>query len=235
MDIQVICAASQEDAVRAIQLMEARADQQRRFETEYRKAAALNNAGFLTENDIVWTVAAGPFGAETVAYEDFAGQSIGIDPMFPEPWTVNNCRYINKIIEEVIEDLSVPRPTFVVSNKYSGINEVLSAILEMETEPTCVLSPCGCENCKKTYYPDNMPKSRHYQENFPDMSYADIDGKTPVLIDVLDMAETGKEHGYRTSVFGFPASNRTVYMVAITKNPELLNAMNEEGARFLIS
>jgi len=148
---------------------------------------------------------------------------------------VNNCRYINKTVEKVIEDPSVPRPTYVVSNKYSGISDVLPEILEMETEPTCMLSPCNCEKCKKIYYLDKMPTSQHYQENFPGMGYTEIDGKPPVLIDALDMAETSKEHGYKTSVFGFLENNRMVSMVAITKNSELLNFMNEGNAHFLIS
>ena len=232
---QVIYAESHEEAAIAIKLAEALANQTMIFEAEYCKAAALNNAGFLTEDDIVWTVAAGPYGAETIAYGEFAGRSIGIDPLFPDSETVNNCCYIDKTVEDVIKDLSVPRPTYVVSNKYSGISKALPEILEMETEPTCVLSPCSCEKCKKTDYANNMPKSRHYQENFPDMCYTDIDEITPAHIDALDLAKIGKEHGYGASVFGLPVNNKTVYMVTITKNPELLNFMNEKGAHFLIS
>ncbi len=232
---QVIYAGSQEEAVIAIKLAKAFADQTRIFEMEYYKAAALNDAGFLKENDIVWTVAAGPYGAESIAYGEFAGQSIGIDPLFPDSKTVDNCSYIDKTIEEVIEDLSVPRPTYVVSNKYPGISKALPEILEMKTEPTCVLSPCSCENCKKTDYTNEMPKSRHYQENFPGMCYTDIDEITPARIDALDLAKIGKEHGYGASVFGIPVNDKTAYMVTITKNPELLNFMNEEGAHFLVS
>lgn len=229
---QFTCAESPEEAAIAIKLAKALANQTMIFEAEYCKAAALNNAGFLTENDIVWAVAAGPYGAEIIAYGEFAGQSIGIDPLFPDSETVNNCRYIDKTVEDVIKDLSVPRPTFVVSNKYPGISKALPDILEMETEPTCMLSPCGCENCKKTDYTNNMPKSRYYQENFPDMCYADIDEITPARIDALDLAKIGKEHGYGTFVFDVPVNNKTAYMTAITKNPELLKFMNEEGAFF---
>jgi len=82
MGIQVICATSQEEAVQAIQLIKALASQKRSFETEYHKAAELNKAGFLTEKDVVWTVASGPLGAETVAYGEFAGQSIGLTLFF---------------------------------------------------------------------------------------------------------------------------------------------------------
>ena len=231
---QAIHAESPEEEAIANKLSKAFANQTMRFELEYCKAAALSDEGFLTENDIVWTVASGPYGAEIIAYGEFAGQSIGIDPLFPDSETVDNCCYTDKTIEEVIEGSLVPRPTYVVSNKYPGISKALPEILKMETEPTCILSPCGCENCKKTDYADDMPKSRHYQENFPGMCYTDINEITPAYVDALDMAETGKEYGYGTSVFGLPADNRTEYMVVITKNPELLMAMSEGNAHSLM-
>lgn len=205
-----------------------------RFEMERRKAEALNSMGFLGEKDVVWTVASGPFGLETAAYGEYAGQSIGIDTSLPPVGKIGNCFYIARTIEEVIEDLSVPRPNFVISNKYSGISEVLNDILEMETEPTCMLSPCGCENCREEYYPGRMPKSMQFQKKFSGKSYVGIDKENPARIDALDMAETAREVGYGAAIFGLPANNRIVYMTLMTKNQDILKYLTKEGASFLV-
>ena len=234
MGIHVICADSQEEAVHAIQLMKVLAGQKTSFDIEYHKAEVLSDAGFLTEDDVVWTVASGPLGAETVAYREFVGTSIGIDPKFPGSETANNCIYIDKTVEEVIRDYSVPRPTYVASNNYSGMGDALPDILDMKTDPTCVLSPCGCESCKELYYKNRAPKSMRCQEMFPGMSYTDINENTPDLVDALDMAEMGKERGYRASVFDVPVDNRIAYVVTITKNPGLLNFMSEKCAHSLM-
>lgn len=227
--------SSEDEIVKAITFGIASRDQHMRFQTERLKAEALNSMGFLGKDDIVWAVASGPFGAEIVAYSIYAGQSIGIDPSFPTTHEINNCVYIKKTIEEVIEDLSVPRPTLVVSNNYSGMHSVLRAILDMETEPTCMISLCNCEPCKEKYYRGILPKSKCFAELFSGASYTDLNEKNPADADVYDMAEIAKEAGgYKTAIFGVPAGDMKEYMIAITKNQDLLNFVAEGGAQYLL-
>jgi len=201
---------------------------------ESHKAEALHNRGFLGSDDVVWTVAAGPFGAETVAYGRYAGMSIGIDPRFPNEGMVENCYYFAKTLEEVLTYESVPQPTLVISNRYSGINSVLSDILELETEPTCIFSPCSCNSCVEEYYLDARPRSRYFRENFPGMGHIDLDSRDPAGVDVLDMAETGRESGYLAHVAGFPVDEREVYFLFLTKNEALYDFVKAEVCGLVI-
>lgn len=236
MGAQLIIGGSPNNMAEAIALTIANHDNQEiKSRTERFKAEALNSMGFLGENDTVWTVGAGFDGSETAAYGEFAGRSIGIDPDFGESKKAGNCQYIKSPVEWVLGDSSAPRPTFLVSNKYSGMHSVLSQILEMETEPTCMISPCNCDLCRDVYYLDNFPKSRHFKESSPGAGYIELGGKNPAEIDAFDMAEIGKESGYKTAIFGASADNGTEYLLTITKNEELLNFLKKAGARYLIS
>jgi len=124
-------------------------------------------------------------------------------------------------VEEALECSDVPKPKYVISSRYSGINSALRDILELETEPTCILSPCNCNDCVEEYYLDSNPRSRYFKENFPSMSHIDINSSDPACVDVFDMAEIGKEAGYLKNILYFPTDNGNAYVLVLTKNKDL--------------
>jgi len=197
-----------------------------KYLTNETKSKILKKTGLIGENDTLWCVGSGFSGMETLGFGKHFSKAIGINPYQLFKGNIGKYSFLKKSIEDVLTDQSIPEPDFVISNNFFGMRDVLSDFLEMKTEPTIIIEPCGCKSCVKQYYKKKQPKSTALKEYYPDQSYWEINSKNPSEIYVLDLEELSKDSGYDTHIRKKRFQMKKRFRLIITKDEKVSDFYN---------
>jgi len=197
-----------------------------KYLTNATKSKILKKTGLIGENDTLWCVGSGFSGMETLGSGKYFSKAIGIDPYQLFNGNIGKYSFLKKRIEDVLTDQSITRPDFVMSNNFFGMRDVLSNFLEMKTEPTIIIEPCGCKSCVKQHYKKKQPKSQALKEYYPNQSYWEIYNKNPSEIYTLDLEELSKEAGYDAHIRKKRFQTNKRFRLIITKDKKVSDFYN---------
>ncbi len=197
-----------------------------KYLTNATKSKILKKAGLIGENDTLWCVGSGFSGTETLGSGKHFSKAIGIDPYQLFDGNIGKYSFLKKSIEDVLADPSITRPDFVMSNNFFGIHEVLNDFLEMKTEPTIIIEPCGCKSCVEQHYKIKQPKSQALKEYYPDQSYWEINSNNPTEIYTIDLEELSREAGYDTHIRKKRFQMKKRFRLIITKDEKVSDVYN---------
>lgn len=167
----------------------------------------LKKRNMIKSTDVVWNVGCGMSGIETFGIGAFAKECHGIDPDLWFQKKKGKYKLFRAEVKKIIDNPEIPRPDFVFSKDYSGIQRDIETLLQIESSPSFFISPCNCGGCKNFYYKKDYPLSKKMLDESGIKTYAEIDPKKPAKASILDMAWLSEEYGY-----GWKMSDRRLFM-----------------------
>lgn len=175
----------------------------------------------IKNTDTIWDIGCGMSGVETFGIGISASSCYGIDPALWFQKKKGKYKLIKKEIKDVIEDTCVPRPDFIFSKDYSGIQRDIEDLLHLESSPSFFISPCNCGGCKNFYYKKDYPLSKKMLDENGIKTYYKISPKKAALASVYDIAYLSEEFGYGWEMWkrGSLGNNAFLFM---TKNKSIL-------------
>ncbi|MFZ3077785.1 MAG: hypothetical protein WA139_04975 [Candidatus Aenigmatarchaeota archaeon] len=157
----------------------------------------LKKRNMIKSTDVVWNVGCGMSGVETFGIGAFAKECYGIDPDLWFQKKKGKYKLVKAEVRKIIDNPDIPRPDFVFSKDYSGIQRDIEALFQIEPPPSFFISPCNCSGCKNRYYKKDYPLSKKMLDEKGIKTYAKINPKKPTKESILDMAWLSEEYKYR--------------------------------------
>ncbi len=167
----------------------------------------LKKRNMLRSTDNMWVVGCGMSGVETFGIGAFAKECHGIDPDLLFQKKKGKYKLVKAEVRKAIDNPEIPRPSFIFSKNYSGIQRDIEALFQIKPPPSFFISPCNCSDCKNLYYKKDYPLSKKMLDENGVKTYAQINPKKPAKTSISDMAWLSEEYGY-----GWKMSDRSLFI-----------------------